>query len=346
MVREKLKVGIVIPTYKKELWYKFVTAWNWESDKYYLNLYIVEDNPKKSFLDLPKPLGSIYINHYCWKDIDKDLKDKAWIISRKSSAIRSYGYYKAYQDGCEYVLTIDDDCYPEKEDYNKIEQLIFNHKAFAMDLHHEYSNTYNVGKQLFPTSGNLWMRGSPIRYRKGRGALVSVGGWNNNPDLDAWTQLENQEPKLKVEPSVKNVPKYSGVTMCGMNVLFHRSVIPIAYFLLQGVAWGVDRVDDIWAGLFIKKVLDVYDKPMAINGFASINHERASNAFVSLKKEGLTLLETELLWDRLIPLKLDNTCPLKTYNSLAEQLQPEWLGTKEYGLKLKEAMKIWVGLFR
>lgn len=337
------KIGIVVPFYKPELFEKFVNAWDWSSNPeetgYELTLYIVEDQAKKFIIT---PTLSINIKHYSWKDIDKDLKDNAWIISRRSSAIRSYGYLKAYQDGCEYILTLDDDCYPKNPKYNKIEDLIFRHKGFAMDLHHEYSNTHNVGRQF---GFNLWMRGSPIRYRRGRGAVVSIGGWNGNPDLDAWTQLEHQHPKLEVNPSIVNVPKYLGLTMCGMNVMFHRSVIPIAYFLLQGEAWGVDRVDDIWCGLFMKKVLDQFDLPMAINGFATVYHDRASDAMTSLKKEGLTLQETELLWDRLIPMNVGGSTLINAYKMMCTQLKPEWFGTKEYGTKLIEAMQVWVSLF-
>ena len=333
----KLKIGIVVPTYKKDLWDKFYTKWNWDCPDYSVTLYMVEDNPKKT---IKAPKGRVC--HYDWSDIDKDLGEDSWIISRGSSSIRSYGYLKAYQDNMDYILTLDDDCYPD--DRNKtITELIDSHLV-GLDKPKEYSNTFHVGAALF-ANNDLWMRGSPIRYRKPRRPVISIGGWNHNPDLDAWTQLENQTPHLSCMPTVVNVPKYSGITMCGMNVMFERSVIPIAYFLLQGERWGVDRVDDIWAGLFMKKVLDYFDLPMCINGAASIFHDRASDALVSLKKEGLTLQETELLWDRLSTLDLVGDSLTKAYRDIVFMSKSEWFGKREYGSKLKEAMITWVNLF-
>lgn len=340
-----MKVGIVVPTYKKELWDKFVNKWNWESKNYDITLYAIEDNPTKSLLDTPNSLDDNHRKHYSWYHIDKDLDENSWIISRRSSAIRSYGYLKAYQDGMDYILTLDDDCYPS-EGSETIEKLIDNH-LLVLANKVGYSSYFNVGEFFFERQ-DLWMRGSPIRYRGKRNAFMSVGGWDNNPDLDAWTQLERQHPRLKVNRRATSVMKYSGYTMCGMNILFHRGVTPLMYFLLQGERWGVDRVDDIWAGLFSKKVLDKFDVPVVINGYATIKHERASDALTSLKKEGLTLQETELLWDRILPLKLEGDDFVSSYESLAEQLKPEWLGNRDsgYGESLKEAMKVWSGLFK
>lgn len=337
-----IKVGIVVPTYKEELFSKFITNWCWNSDTYDITLYVVEDNPRKSLLDVPEGLDENHRKHYSWYHIDKDLGKDSWIISRRSSAIRSYGYLKAYQDGMDYVLTLDDDCYPDK-DMKSIEELITKHIS-VIDGEADYSNTWPVGGTLFGLP--IWMRGSPIRYRKPRSPVVSIGGWSNNPDLDAWTQLERQAPKLECRDVAINVPKYLGLTMCGMNVMFKRETIPIAYFLLQGERWGVDRVDDIWAGLFMKKVLDHFDLPMAINGYASVYHDRASDAMASLKKEGISLQETELLWDRLSSINIKGDSLHDAYIDMIERCDTKWFDcVPGYGKKLLEAMMTWVSLF-
>ena len=70
-----MKVGVVVPTYKKELFDKFYDAWDWDSETYDINLYIVEDNPKKT---IKSPKDDWVAAHYCWKDIDKDYLGKGY----------------------------------------------------------------------------------------------------------------------------------------------------------------------------------------------------------------------------------------------------------------------------
>jgi len=335
----KTKIGIVVPSHSNDIFKKFIEKWEtFDSEKYDITLYLIEDCKNKHIV-VPKHIKH---EHYCWNDIDKDLKKKSWIIPRGGSAVRSYGYYKAYQDECEYILNLDHDCYPA-DDNKTITDLINNH-MLAFQLAGEYSSFYNVGRQFYPEYF-VWMRGSPFKYRQGRVSKISVGGWDNVPDLDAITQLIKQTPKLKVRRSIDVVPKYMGVTICGMNIMFHRDVVPIIYYLLQGKDWGIDRYDDIWSGLFIKKVLDKFDIPICINGYACIYHSRVSDPNKSLYSEGIGYGANETLWDRLMEFNIEGDTIIKAYRSLADQLPLDSLHNEDYTKKLKEAMKIWTTLF-
>ena len=51
-----------------------------------------------------------------WRQIDDDLP-APWIISRGDSAIRSYGFWKAWSIGADYIFTLDDDCFPVDRDH-------------------------------------------------------------------------------------------------------------------------------------------------------------------------------------------------------------------------------------
>jgi hypothetical protein len=336
----KIKVGLVVPSHSPKLFSTFIDEWNnFDSEEYDITLYLVDDNKTKK-LSIPENIKN---KHYCWKDIDKDLGDISWIIPRQSSACRSYGYYKAWQDDNEYILTLDHDCFPTE--YNtSITALIDNH-LMAMNIKKEYSSFFNVGGAYYPKH-NLWTRGSPFRYRNPKSAAISVGGWDNNPDLDAVTQLENQNPRLTVQKYLSNVPKYMGVTICGMNILFKKDTIPISYFLLQGPAWGIDRWDDIWFGLFFKKIADKYDMPVCINGYAKIYHDRASDPFKSLYPEGIGYGANETLWDKLIEIQLEGDNILDSYISLSKELPITVLHSEDYTKKLKEAMYLWTTLFK
>jgi hypothetical protein len=48
--------------------------------------------------------------------------------------------------------------------------------------------------------------------------------------------------------------------MCGMNIGWKRELTSAMYFMLMGKDkneknWGFDRFDDIWAGIFVKKIV-------------------------------------------------------------------------------------------
>src|SRR5260221_10881687 len=109
----KKKVIIVVPTIREESLQRFMYEWRDEffaHKKFSVHLIIVEDNPQKTF----KIKKIKNITHYCWEDIEKDLKKDSWIIPRRSDCIRSYGYWKAYQYKPDMIVTLDDDCYPLK----------------------------------------------------------------------------------------------------------------------------------------------------------------------------------------------------------------------------------------
>src|SRR5207244_1186593 len=48
---------------------------------------------------------------FSWEEIERELPEPG-IISRQDSAIRSFGFWKAWQLGCEVICTLDDDCWP------------------------------------------------------------------------------------------------------------------------------------------------------------------------------------------------------------------------------------------
>lgn len=333
------RIGIVVPSNREQHLLRFLKEWDKEFSSYTSNLvlYLIEDNNSKTF-KLPKDINYT-IKHYCYKDIVKDLGTSNTIIPRHTSAIRSYGYYKAYMDDCDKIITLDDDCYPDVNYPN----LISNHILGAPVKN--WQPFFDVGKALYGDE-EIGMRGFPFNYRATKQPVLSVGAWSHNPDLDAVTQLSRGDPHLNPELVYEAVPKGLGVTMCGMNVCFDKEVIPISYFTLQGRDWGIDRWDDIWAGLFMKKILDHLGKVMVINSYSTVHHDRASNPYKSLYPEGLGYGANEVLWERLqeIPLTSDNY--VDCYIELAEKLPLDILHDEEYTKQLKEAMKQWALLFK
>ncbi len=129
--------------------------------------------------------------------------------------------------------------------------------------------------------------------------------------------------------------------MCGMNVAFRPLVAPLMYFLLMGKDWPYDRFDDIWCGLFMKKVCDHLGY-LVNSGYPTVRHSRASDVWVNLEKERPGMLVNETLWEAVDAVTLSKSDPIDCYLELAEQLPM----TGDYWDKLKEAMQIWAELFK
>src|SRR5690606_3959324 len=97
-------VGVVVPTNRPEKFLEFFGQWGQYFEDYGVTLYVVEDAPEPSF---EMPDGNFRIFHLSHKDIgDLDF------IPTRTGSIRSFGMLAAYRDGCDIIVTLDDDCHP------------------------------------------------------------------------------------------------------------------------------------------------------------------------------------------------------------------------------------------
>lgn len=325
----KPKIAIVIPTIRD---LDFLDDWGGE----FANCIgiIVEDHLTKEISTPSKYFTETF--HYTWKDIKDDLGEDEWIIPRKNAGIRSYGFLKAFQLGVDYIITIDDDCYPIKNQ-KFVKTHVQNLSSFAP------LNWFAT----IPYKNHQFTRGFPYLIRDKEEVVVSHGLWTNILDLDAPTQLFY--PKLKIKhllPFIEFIPKNYFFPMCSMNLAFKTKIAPLMYFPLMGCdpdgkQWGFDRFDDIWAGIFVKKIIDHLGLA-ATNGIPFVEHKRASNVFHNLRKEALGIEINEELFKSVDKIQLKSSDIKGCYLELMEKTNfPEM----EYFKKLKEAIIIWLKLF-
>ena len=109
----------------------------------------------------------------------------------------------------------------------------------------------------------------------------------------------------------------------------------------KGKSWGFDRYDDIWAGLFSKKVMDHLNLGV-ISGSPFINHKKASITKHNHIKELNGMKVNEYLWKAVAEVKLTKSSPKACYIELAQNIK---FPKGAYFKKLKEAMIIWANLF-
>ncbi|HPJ17401.1 MAG TPA: hypothetical protein PK639_04215 [Candidatus Woesebacteria bacterium] len=317
----RTKSVIVVPTIRVERISEWLEKWKKEFEN--STIIIVEDNPETTF-----HITQENVIHYSWKDIDSDLGDKSWIIPKRTAAVRSYGFIKAFQMNPEYVITLDDDCYPESENFVK--------------THEHYLNQRHSDKWIQHAQSNLKMRGVPKNLTT-RECVLNMGLWANVPDLDGNTQKENPDVRINRQEFnfVLSPGQYAPIS--SMNMSFKRKVIPALYFLLMGSTWGFDRFDDIWSGIFIKRICDHLGFNIS-GGSPFIWHDRASNPDTNIQKEATGLIVNEHLWKDVENMKFTGKTFKDCYLELANQLS-DYQVNKEYWPRLREAMVIWANLF-
>jgi hypothetical protein len=108
-------IGICVPTFGDTMIGEFLDAWSphWRTDAVSplaVQLFIHEDNPHGMGQAATRP--GLKITHTVQDDIARELGDREWIIPRGTGACRSFPMYLAWKAGCEYIVTLDHDCFP------------------------------------------------------------------------------------------------------------------------------------------------------------------------------------------------------------------------------------------
>ncbi|MDP2692248.1 MAG: hypothetical protein Q8O88_01250 [bacterium] len=253
----------MVPTIREDSIQRFLLEWQISGLHGSYKVFIIEDNPTKTFkIDETQELV-----HYSHQEIDKEFPIPE-IIGRKTDAVRIFGFWKAYQEGFDYILTLDDDCYPANG--QTLTELIASHL-------HVLKNPVN-NPRLFNTMVRGFARGVPDYLKERIPVKLSVGGWMGIPDIDGKTQLflerENLTmPSGKIYPDV--VPYGQLFTFSGMHACFPRDMVKYMYYFPHLETYY--RLADIWLGFCLKKICDQNNWAI-VNAGAVIKHSRASNA--------------------------------------------------------------------
>jgi hypothetical protein len=307
---------LVVPTNREEGIKSFLNAWekpDWDK------IIVVEDNPTKSF-----DLGLEH--HYSWKDIEADLKENSWIISKKDSAIRCYGFLVAYRMGAEYIFSLDDDCHPDGD-----------------DLWCE-SHIKRMSQTPLWVGSVLGQRTRGIPYENIgllQNVMFNVGLWTGIPDYDSVQSLSIGKMNQNYKPpnSDRIIPSGQYFPFCGMNFAFHHKAIPLCYFPLMGESSPYGRFDDIWFGIIAKKVCDHLGWHISV-GQPYVKHIRLSDKFSNLVKESPGIELNETFWEIVDNVNLSSSTAMECMREVACKLDHQ----SSYIIQLGLAIKTWCNL--
>ena len=257
---------------------------------------------------------------------DKEVFEKSWIFNRHTK--RNFGFAYALQQNYDVVINLDDDCFPKSNTY------FDDHISRLQSTSHDYFNILNAFSNVPSDVFIHGARGHPTNISKQSQVVVNQGLWEGDLDLLATTISKVLSRKDgKIPPPLCDtskviqdfvIPKYQLTTVCGMNTSFLKEVIPaFPYTYQEPDGFGIARYDDIWSGLFVKKILDKLDKRMSA-GFPVISHEKGTrDVSIDVRFETKGDVMNSFLWNNLSDLILESNDYTSCFLEIADWLEKE-----------------------
>ncbi len=291
------------------------------------------------------------------------------LIPLRAHSETSFGLILAYEEEPNLVIMIDDDTYPSMDyDYLGIHEQVIENSISIDKVIGTKNKWYNVLTNLELEMDGLFPRGYPYGQDTRENfsyytesidgkIVLNQGLWINDPDLDAVTILVqgglNGKPRsksLRLKDQNTVIARNTYLTVCTMNLAFSPEVIPAFYQLPMGPEEKIDRFDDIWSGLFLKKVCDHMGKNLAHGAPICFHEKTPRSVFKDIRAELPGIELNEILWKLVDSINfIDTTDYCSAYQSLIEGLNGKLNlvkgSQKDYLQYMLTRMELWTKLF-
>ena len=210
---------------------------------------------------------------------------------------RNIGYLHALEQGCERLISIDDDNWPTDDDF--VGGHVVTGSEWTGEVWQEPASFHNVCEHIqFEPSRAVFPRGFPFRLRgtSNRTEIVhpasgtptprvgvTAGLWLNEPDIDATTWLNGRViGNSYTGPDAFLLAQSTWSPINTQNTSVARDLIP-AYLCIP-MGWDVpggkiQRYGDIWGGYFLQSVLPGTHWHVAF-GRPLVDHRRNAHDYV------------------------------------------------------------------
>jgi len=275
---------------------------------------------------------------------------------------RNIGLLKAWEDGADIVITIDDDNWMLNHDFVRLHGIVGERPE--LPAVESSSGWFNVCSMLEEASGTpFYHRGFPRgeRWKEKdaftcmaplrRRVAVNAGLWLDDPDIDAMTRLERPivvrgmragaPPRFVLQPGTWS-------PFNSQNTALLREVIP-AYFLSPCIG----RYDDIWPSYIVTRIANHLGDVIAF-GQPLLRQKRNEHVlWKDLDAERIGMLLTDEFCAALRSIKLSGSSYAQCYGEMVEKLPKAWPAGEKWTDAMRaaregllEGMAIWHGLFR
>ena len=270
---------------------------------------------------------------------------------------RNIGILKAYEQGAEAVITIDDDNFFSAGDFVGGHVRVLGKKSAFRSVA-STTGWFNVCSTLHDEMEQpFYHRGYPMKQRWNSAeskatwaktearTVVNAGFWLETPDVDAITHMHKPLNVVRYEMN-ENFVLTPG-TWCpfnSQNTALHRDVIP-AYFLSPYIG----RYDDIWAAYVIMAIANHLDDAVSYGHPLVVQKRNPHNYYKDIEAERLGTLLTDRLCDWLRTIAFTGTTYAQCFSEMIPALHTEIERhrtdcTEEelaYLSKFVEGLKVW-----
>lgn len=207
---------------------------------------------------------------------------------------RVFGYLKALEEGCQIMVSIDDDNFPTQDDF--IGRHCNTGQPWRPPLVYEAKGFHNICEYLtlepqrlvFPRGFPFQLRGhvnesQPMPAPPNATIGVTEGLWLDEPDVDATTWLNGKVRGVQYNgPDVFVLDQATWSPVNTQNTSVVRELIP--GFVFVTMAWPVpggklDRYGDIWGGYFLLALMQGTKYHVAF-GRPLVDHRRNPHNYV------------------------------------------------------------------
>ncbi len=311
----RLTTAMVIASNRAEHLEAFLRAWREPGSRsgYPWDVtVVVEDGPSRTFDVAGRSTDTL---HYSWAEIDSDPEVAAGVFSRRDSAIRTYGFWKAWRDrDVEAIVTLDDDCLPPR---GVVPGTLIDQHLDALSQHARW----------VPSIPGMPTRGMPYMNLGSAGPVsLNMGLWDDVADYDAPQSLAiiRGGGRVRDHESPRGTRLMHPATywpLCGMNLAFRAEILPLMYFPKMGEGCTYGRFDDIWCGVILQRCARHLNLRLSA-GDPVIHHTRASSIMVNLEKEAPGIRANEEFWRVIESVNFAYACtPLECVIRVANRLK-------------------------
>jgi hypothetical protein len=261
-----------------------------------------------------KGLETIYVDISMQDSWGVKFPDFYKTIPFNNETRRNVGYLMALENGCEKLISIDDDNFPTNYDFiggHNITGKVWNESVLYED-----KGFHNICEYLLISPDrDIYPRGYPFRLRGTKNKTESIctedlkiigvnaGLWLMEPDVDATTWLNGKILATEytgLNHYVLNQDLWTPINTQNTSVI--RALIPA--FLCIPMGWDVpggkiQRYGDIWGGYFLEAILKGTPYYVAF-GQPLVEHRRNPHDYVDdLRFEFWGMILTDILLDAL-----------------------------------------------
>jgi len=284
------------------------------------------------------------------------------LIPERCHAETSFGFLRAYEDEADVIIELDDDVYIQGNFLEAHVTNLFSEGGVTVYSAGRWYNT--IDNLLLNTEDRIFPRGHPymppcreedyIWSDNWGKCVLNMGLWSGQPDLDALTIIYHGglngksrilSEGLKREKIIVGEGTY--FALCSMNTAFLPKIVPAFYQLYMNFM-DVDRFDDIWSGVFLKKIADRIGDKICLGKPIGFHDKRPRNIFRDLRREANGLEMNEIIWRICDEADLTSKTYSDCYLELANHIERSVNRWFKEAMQIKfwraqtEKMRIWV----